>query len=369
MPKLPSCLAAGFVLLLSIAASGVRASEESTRQVQESGQQSAQYMQSLQNAQFDEGEVTADTIDDNQGCFRDKREFIPGVHKRKYRVGVHSIRGLDVTDMYYNLTLNSYLTYTVGQRFTEPIEFEMVPLLFNDFMEAVEHEDIDFIYANPGSYSCVGTEFGAHPLATTISKVYANGESYDLDVFGGVIFTRADNDEINTLLDLKDKIIGAGSINVIMGGQAQLYTMMQAGMDYIMDPKKVAFTSDQFAVVDGVLNGTFDAGMIRTDLIERYVNADGVAIEAQFFKVLDPKIHVQDNGELVRMISIYFCCVLDTQHNWMITKSTSYSPTKPILPLPSCSSHSYIAQTFIPNGHLRRFAMCPPRYPPRYRPL
>jgi hypothetical protein len=35
-------------------------------------------------------------------------------------------------------------------------------------------------------------------------------------VFGGVIATQYDNDEINTITDLKDKIIGAGSISMIM---------------------------------------------------------------------------------------------------------------------------------------------------------
>jgi hypothetical protein len=79
-------------------------------------------------------------------------------------------------------------------------------------------------------------EVGAQPLVTIISRLEARGHTYELDVFGGVMATRADNDEINSIYDLKDKIIGAGDINQIMGGQLQFYEMEKAGMSYVMDP-------------------------------------------------------------------------------------------------------------------------------------
>lgn len=65
------------------------------------------------------------------------------------------------------------------------------------------------------------------PLATVISRLEARGHTYELDVAGGVIATRADNDEINSITDLKDKIIGAGSVSQILGGQVQLYDMQK----------------------------------------------------------------------------------------------------------------------------------------------
>ena len=69
-----------------------------------------------------------------------------------------------------------------------------------------------------------------------------------------------DNTEINTILDLKDKVIGAGAISNILGGQVQFYEMLRAGMSYIMDPKQVVFTYNQEEVVRGVLTGEFDVG-------------------------------------------------------------------------------------------------------------
>ena len=52
----------------------------------------------------------------------------------------------------------------------------------------------------------------------------------------------AENKAINSVEDLKDKIIGAQSISDFAGAQVQFYVMAQNGLDYIMDPKQVVFT-------------------------------------------------------------------------------------------------------------------------------
>ena len=86
--------------------------------------------------------------------------------------------------------------------------------------------------------------------------------------FAGVIFTRADNEEINGIHDLKDKVIGAADVATITASQSQFYQMEKADMSYVMDPKKVTFTGDMQEVVKGVLAGEFDVGFVRTDEIE-----------------------------------------------------------------------------------------------------
>ena len=65
---------------------------------------------------------------------------------------------------------------------------------------------------------------------------------------GGVIMTRADNTKVNTIQDLKDKVIAAGSISVLMSAQLQFYIMQRAGLSYVNDPKQVVFTGNQFDV-------------------------------------------------------------------------------------------------------------------------
>lgn len=170
---------------------------------------------------------------DDQGkidCIAKKRKFDPMIHDEVYHIAVHAIRGFEAAYKEYNKTYAEYLTATAGQRFDPPIRFEMKPVNFQGLFDAVETEEIDFFYANPGIYSCVGVETGAQPLVTIVSRLDVRGYSYDLDVFGGVMFARADNDGVKGILDLKDKVIGAGAISMIMAAQLQFYEMEVAGL-------------------------------------------------------------------------------------------------------------------------------------------
>ena len=171
-------------------------------------------------------------------CSSDKRQFKPRVHKQKYRVAVHATRGFDAAYNKYNKIFTDYLTATAGQRFEPPISFEMVPVNFKGLFDSVESQEVDLFFADPGIYSCVGVEQGAQPLATIVSRLTVRGHTYDLDVFGGVMFARADNDDINGVVDLRDKVIGAGAISMIMAAQLQFYEMGIAGLSYVMVRKR-----------------------------------------------------------------------------------------------------------------------------------
>lgn len=191
-------------------------------------------------------------------CSSDIRPFDELSHKKTYRLAVHAIRGFEAACQEYNKTFAEYLTATAGKRFDPPISFEMIPMNMQGLFDAVEEEAIDLFFANPGIYSCVGVENGAQPLATITSRLTVRGHTYDLDVFGGVMFSRADNDGVNNIRDFTDKVIGAGAISMIMAAQLQFYQMEVAGLSYVMDPKQVVFTGNQVDVVNGVLNGEFD---------------------------------------------------------------------------------------------------------------
>ncbi|CAB9496917.1 activated protein kinase catalytic subunit alpha-1 [Seminavis robusta] len=231
-------------------------------------------------------------------CVSGLKHFDPHKHKTIYRVGVHAIRGFDAARQEYNTIFGEYLTATAGRRFTQPIQFEMVPVTFQGLFDAVEQEEIDFFYSNPGIYSCIGVEVGAQPLATIIARLDVRGTVYDLDVFGGVIATHKSNRDINTIHDLKGKIIAAGSISMILAGQVQFYEMEKAGMSYVMDPAQVVFTGNQFDVVKGILSGDFDVGFVRTDQIERTKDDKGEFVDPDEFKIISPKIYVMDDGNL-----------------------------------------------------------------------
>jgi serine/threonine protein kinase/ABC-type phosphate/phosphonate transport system substrate-binding protein len=232
-----------------------------------------------------------------QGCDSKKIRPDPFTHKNKYTVGVYAISSLNDAYLETHKAFGDYLTATAGQQFDPPIEFEVVSSYFSGILDAIGKDEMHFLYANPGVYSCVGTQLGATALATVINRASTRGQTFDLDVYGGVVAVRYDNDGINSIEDLKDKIIGAGSIIDLMGGQLEFYDMEMAGMSYVNDPKQVVFTKDEFDVVHGVLSGRFDVGFVRTNQIELTLDAEGNPIDPSLFKIIDPKTYIMENGD------------------------------------------------------------------------
>ena len=68
--------------------------------------------------------------------------------------------------------------------------------------------------------------------------------------------------------------------------------MMKAGLSYEIDPKMVVFSENQRNAVEGVLSGKFDVGFFRADLI------DAMELDAELFKVIEPKIYIMDDGNI-----------------------------------------------------------------------
>ncbi|KAG7367635.1 adenylate and guanylate cyclase catalytic domain containing protein [Nitzschia inconspicua] len=233
-----------------------------------------------------------------ESCFQE--ELIPFdkyIHKPVYKIGIHSMQEINETQRQHE-RFGEYLTETAGRRFDPPIKFEIVSFYFDTLIGAINNKQVDFFYSNPGVYSCVGAETGASALVTSVKHIEVRNQVFDLDVYAGVIATRADNEDIKTIADLKDKIIGAGAIVDLMGGQMQIYEMARNGLSYVNDPRQVIFMKDQAHVIDGILSGRIDAGFIRTNQIELTKDKDGEFLSINLFKVIDPKVHVLESGEL-----------------------------------------------------------------------
>lgn len=56
----------------------------------------------------------------------------------------------------------------------------------------------------------------------------------------------AGNREINSVADIKDKVVGAQDFSDFAGAQAQFYVMYKNGLDFVVDPKQVIFTGMSF---------------------------------------------------------------------------------------------------------------------------
>ncbi|KAG7373606.1 signal transduction histidine kinase [Nitzschia inconspicua] len=212
--------------------------------------------------------------------------------KTTFTIGVLAVRGQAEAFAQYNATWNTYLTATAGRRFDPPVSFEMKPLNFNSFFTASESATVDFIYVNPTAYSCIESEYTTHSLASQISRAVIGDTVYDLNMFGGLIITRRDNDQVQTIHDLRDKIVAAASISSLGSGQMQFLEMQKAGMSYINDPGQLVFTNNQRKVVEGVLNQQFDVGFVPTGQLElffQYSNSTAINPNNNLFKIIDPK--------------------------------------------------------------------------------
>jgi ABC-type phosphate/phosphonate transport system substrate-binding protein len=235
-------------------------------------------------------------VKDGNNCSHVVHDFSPLLHKQRYRVGVYSNLGDEWAKEMYGPVFADYLSATAGQHFNPPVTFEVVPVSMGSAIAMAQNGDIDFLFASSAVFSCMTVQFSAQALVTIINRRESRGYEYDLDVYGGVMFTLKDREDINDVEDFKGRTIGAGDIVSTGGGQTQFYEMYRHGLSYVADPKQVVFTKDERRVVQGVLDGEFEVGFAGTGMIEQHLTPDGKSVEDGTFKIINPQTHVLDNG-------------------------------------------------------------------------
>eukprot|EP00980_Cylindrotheca_fusiformis_P005534 scaffold1172_cov115-Cylindrotheca_fusiformis.AAC.9 len=237
-------------------------------------------------------------------CAQGYREFDKITQKRTYQVGIHAPAGVETAYREHNMTFDKYLNEAVGKRWDPPIEFK-IKVTDDPLRDWIDYgEEVDFMYTDTGIFSCIGIEIGAQPIGTTISRLTSRGRDYTLDIFAGTMMVLKTNRDINSVQDLKDKVIGAQAFSDFAGAQAQFYVMKTNGLDYIVDPKQPTISSllqtigNNGDTVQGILDGRWDVGFVRTGQAHRIIDpATGDYVDPSVFKVLDPRIHIMDSGE------------------------------------------------------------------------
>lgn len=149
-------------------------------------------------------------------------------------------------------------------------EYDFVVEAFTlpEIKSAVEHHQLDFVLTNPGHYVILAKRFGlSSPLATLVFD--EGGQS--CRVFGGVIFTRANEAKINLLADIENRTIAITGIESLGGYQMQAYEMKQSGFRMPQDSKLLITGMPQDKVVTAVLEGRADIGFLRTGVLEALV--------------------------------------------------------------------------------------------------
>jgi PAS domain S-box-containing protein len=192
------------------------------------------------------------------------------------RLGVLANRGKGICRLEWNATAN-YLATQLSPR-----RFEIVPLDFEEVQNAAEQRSVEFLLVNPSMYVALEYHGLVYRIATFLQPS-VKGESPP-PVFGGVIFSRADRNDIRELRDFVGKRFAAVSPNSMGGWHAAWREFERAGIHPPKDFALLVFSGTHDTVVEAVRSGQVDGGTVRSTQLERMA-LEG-AIELKDFRIL-----------------------------------------------------------------------------------
>ena len=198
---------------------------------------------------------------------------------QEVRIGVLARRGSEQALRMWSPTAE-YLDSRLPGR-----HFVIVPIDFDALLPTVKAGGVDFILANSSYYVEMESRYGVSRIATLRNRDH--GGAYTK--FGGVIFTRADRTDIQTLADLRGKSFMAVDAQSLGGWRAAWRELKQAGIDPYTEFKPLRFGGTHDAVVYAVQDGVVDAGTVRTDTLERMAQEGKIDVKA--FRVIAPQEH------------------------------------------------------------------------------
>lgn len=179
------------------------------------------------------------------------------------KIGVLAFRGTEKAHARWD-AIAEYLSRQIpGHQFT------IQPYDLKGMDEAVANEEVDFVLTNPGNYVHLETLYGATRI-TTLNNLY-KGKSYT--IYGAVIFTRTDREDIRNLEDLRGHSFMAVSEHAFGGFQMAWYEFKLLGIDPFRDFSQLYFNGfPQDKIVTAVLNGKVTAGTVRAETLERMID-------------------------------------------------------------------------------------------------
>ena len=190
----------------------------------------------------------------------------PALAVPEIRIGILSHRGDEATLKNWSPTAD-YLSREIPE-----YRFVVVPLDFREIEPAVRDEKVDFLLVNPGIYVNMEVRYRITRIATLNNLL----NDRPLNVFGGVVFTRADHPEIQTLADTRGKRFMAVDRTSLGGFQMAWQALAQLGIDPTRDMARLDFGGTHDQVVRAVLEGRADVGTVRTGILEA-MSLDGAS--------------------------------------------------------------------------------------------
>lgn len=197
-----------------------------------------------------------------------------------YKIGVLAFRGEDKALKRW-LPTAEYLNEQLPNA-----NFVVIPLDLEQLRQSVEKQKVDFVITNTGQYVELEVFYGVSRIATVKNNI--NGQVSTL--FGAVIITRADRDDINSIADIKGKSFMGVKRTGFGGFQMAWREMLDHGVNPFKDLSSLEYSGfPQDSVAYAVRDGLVDVGTFRSETLEQ-MEREG-KIKLSDFKVLHLKQH------------------------------------------------------------------------------
>jgi putative nucleotidyltransferase with HDIG domain len=195
------------------------------------------------------------------------------------RIGLLAKRGSAIDVKLWTATADYLTTHLPEYR------FRIVPLDFTEIHDAVGEAKIDFVLANSAFYVELEKIYGVSRIATLINR---NLPGQQTTTFGGVIFCRADRQDLRQTHDLRNLRFMAVEPRSFGGWIAAWREMQHMGIDPLRFFASLEYGNTHDAVVLAVKNRRVDAGTVRTDTLERMAEAGTIRLEE--FRILNEQV-------------------------------------------------------------------------------
>ena len=163
--------------------------------------------------------------------------------------------------------------------------FRVVPMRFDEIPVLVRNALVDFVIVNPAIYVELEVRYGAQRISTLINRLT---REQHVSRFGGVIFTRAGEGEALSAAFMEGKRVAAVHATSLGGWIISLRELNRVGVEQ-GDLARVDFLDNHVTVVEAVLDGRADVGMVRSDILERMARAG--RLELRDLEVISPRRH------------------------------------------------------------------------------
>ncbi|MEG3638225.1 PhnD/SsuA/transferrin family substrate-binding protein [Magnetococcus sp. PR-3] len=163
--------------------------------------------------------------------------------------------------------------------------FRIVPMQFEEAPILVEKELVDLTITNPAIYADLAVRFNVQRIVTLKNRL---SSKQNITRFGSVIFTRKYNQNFRRIQDLANARLAAVHDTSLGGWIMALKTFQNHGLNR-GDFSNVTFLNNHDPVVEGVLEGRFEAGVVRTGHLEKMVQEGRITLNQ--LQVIRPLKH------------------------------------------------------------------------------